>query len=208
MKKIVLIVLVAVLAIGALAMAVAASGPSRNGQATDGRPAWTAGQGAYGAGARGGGRSAGGMRGTGNISAGLPAAEAPLSEDEVEALTLALDEEYKALATYESILNTFGNARPFANIARAEEQHITALVTLFERYDLEVPENLWAGKVPTFASLSEAAEAGVQAEVEDAALYDRLFSMVDNQDITQVFTALRRASLEQHLPAFEQYLAR
>ena len=43
-----------------------------------------------------------------------------------------------------------------------------------------------------------------QAEIENADLYDELFVKVDNQDITEVFTSLRDASREKHLPAFEK----
>lgn len=44
----------------------------------------------------------------------------------------------------------------------------------------------------------------MQAEIDNAALYDELFSMVDNADLIQVFTSLQRASETRHLPAFER----
>jgi hypothetical protein len=89
---------------------------------------------------------------------------------------------------------------------QAEENHIAALVTLFDRYDLDVPANEWPGNVPTFDSLAAACLAGVQAEIDNGALYDELFSMVkaDNPDIIQVFTSLQQASEMKHLPAFER----
>ena len=40
--------------------------------------------------------------------------------------------------------------------------------------------------------------------IENAALYDELFSKVDNQDIIAVFTSLRDASQDKHLPAFQR----
>ena len=136
----------------------------------------------------------------------LPAAayDGELSEAEIQALYRALDDEYKALATYQSVMATFGQVRPFVNIARAEQNHISALVTLFERYSLPVPENDWAGQVPQFESLAAACQAGVQAEIENAALYDELFASVDHADITRIFQQLRDASQEQHLPAFQR----
>jgi hypothetical protein len=39
------------------------------------------------------------------------------------------------------------------------------------------------------------------AEEENAALYDELFSMVDNADVVRVFTRLSTASETNHLPA-------
>ncbi|MFN2219866.1 MAG: DUF2202 domain-containing protein, partial [Anaerolineae bacterium] len=91
----------------------------------------------------------------------------------------------------------------FTSIQKAEENHIAALVTLFDRYGLDVPVNEWVGSMPSFDSLAEACEAGVQAEIDNAGLYAQLFDMVDNPDIVRVFTALQRASQTKHLPAFE-----
>jgi hypothetical protein len=128
--------------------------------------------------------------------------EGILDPEEEEALFMALDDEYKALATYLSVMDQFGQVAPFVSIARAEEQHIAALERLFDRYALQVPENEWTGNTPLFDSVGDACAAGVQAEVDNAALYDLLFSMVDNPDIVRVSTSLRNASEVNHLPAF------
>ncbi len=133
-----------------------------------------------------------------------PQENTELSRSEIEALKMALDDEYKAWTTYQAVIARFGDARPFTNIIQAEESHIAALETLFERYGLEVPENEWVGRVPEFDTLNDACQGGVKAEVENAALYDRLFSMVEHEDILDVFHNLRDASLEKHLPAFQR----
>jgi hypothetical protein len=73
---------------------------------------------------------------------------------------------------------------------------------LFERYGLDVPAAPELD-VPEFDTLQDACEAGVQAEIADAALYDQLFEVVTAPDIIQVFTNLQNASLNNHLPAFE-----
>lgn len=131
-----------------------------------------------------------------------------LSEAEVEALKLALVDEYRAWSTYETVIADFGAVRPFTNIQRAEENHIAALVALFNRYGLEVPVNEFAGNIPAFDTLAEACEAGVQAEIDNAALYDQLLSMVENPELVQVFTSLQEASQTKHLPAFERCAGR
>ncbi|MBN1954371.1 MAG: DUF2202 domain-containing protein [Anaerolineae bacterium] len=115
---------------------------------------------------------------------------------------MALDDEYKALATYLGVMDQFGQVAPFVSIARAEEQHIAALERLFDRYGLEVPENEWLGNTPAFDVVVDACVAGAQAEIDNAALYNQLFSMVDNPDIVRVFTRLSEASEYSHLPAF------
>jgi hypothetical protein len=44
---------------------------------------------------------------------------------------------------------------------------------LYGAYGIEVPEDTWYDKVPEFDSVEEACQAGVNAEVENAALYDQ-----------------------------------
>ena len=127
-----------------------------------------------------------------------------ISESEIEALGLAINDEYKARATYRKVIDEHGSVRPFSNIISSESNHIQELENLYEKYGLDVPQDDWYEKVPSFQSVEEACQAGVDAEVENAALYDELFSKVDNQDITAVFTSLRDASENNHLPAFQR----
>jgi hypothetical protein len=142
--------------------------------------------------------------GSGATELNVPLTGGDLSAWEEEALRIALQDEYKAWSVYDQVIADFGAVRPFTSIQKAEENHIAALVALFEGYGLDVPANEWVGNVPTFDTLAEACEAGVQAEIDNAALYDQLLSMVDNPDLVRVFTALQSASQDQHLPAFER----
>lgn len=131
-----------------------------------------------------------------------------LAEAERQALRDALDDEYRAWATYDQVIRDLGPVRPFVNIREAEARHIEALRALFRRYGLEIPENTWPGRVPRFASVREACEAAVDAEIENAALYDRLMRSTDRQDILTVFGNLQRASEEHHLRAFRRCATR
>ena len=96
-----------------------------------------------------------------------------LTDREIEDLLMALDDEYKARATYRQVLADFGEVRPFSNIVEAEQRHIDALLVLFERYGIEVPDDPWPGQAPRFSSIEDACQAGVQDEIDNAALYDR-----------------------------------
>ena len=69
-----------------------------------------------------------------------------LTDREIEDLLMALDDEYKARATYRQVLADFGEVRPFSNIVEAEQRHIDALLVLFERYGIEVPDDPWPGR--------------------------------------------------------------
>jgi hypothetical protein len=159
---------------------------------------------AYGAGQSAGqGQGQAGWRGQGpGRESGI---QGELTESEVEALLMALDDEYKAWSVYDQVIEDFGPVWPFTSIQQAEANHIAALIRVFDRYGLDVPENPWLDNVPSYGTVAEACSAGVQAELGNVALYDQMFNgTVDNSDIVRVFTNLQQASLTKHLPAFEQ----
>ncbi len=124
-----------------------------------------------------------------------------------EMLVYALQDEYLARAEYELILGEWGIQRPFANIIRSEEQHIAALLPLFERYGVEAPEDTAADHVILPASRQDAFEIGIHAEEENIAMYAAFLEANElPRDIQNVFAALLRGS-ENHLRAFERGLA-
>lgn len=127
-----------------------------------------------------------------------------LTETEIRALNEALDDEYRAFATYEQVLADFGEVQPFNNILEAEGRHIEALLTLFARYGLSIPENPWPGNVDSYASLQAACEAGVAAEIANAEIYQRLLQSTERPEILTVFRNLHDASQQRHLPAFQR----
>jgi hypothetical protein len=129
-----------------------------------------------------------------------------LSNEAKEALTEAINDEYKAHALYEKTIEKLGFVKPFSMIIRAEEQHISSLKSLFDKYGLEIPQNDWANKVSAEGTLQQECQAGVEAEIANAKLYkDKLLPMVSEyEDIQLVFTNLMNASQEKHLVAFER----
>ncbi len=127
-----------------------------------------------------------------------------LTEAETRALHDALDDEYLAWATYDQVIADFGEVPPFSNIREAEGRHIEALCTLFARYGLAVPVNPWLGKVAQYASLQEACEAAVEAEIANGELYERLLGTTGRPDILAVLRNLQEASQQRHLSAFRR----
>ncbi len=124
-----------------------------------------------------------------------------------QALIDAINDEYKARALYQKVIDKFGSVQPFSNIINAEATHIALLKPLFSKYGITVPEDEWYSKVPSFATLKEACEAGVQAEIENVKMYDDFLNFVAEKDIVDVFKRLRAASQEKHLPAFKRCAA-
>ena len=129
-----------------------------------------------------------------------------LPEDIVEAMGLAIEDEYKAKTTYEKIIEKFGKIKPFIMIVRAEETHISSLKAVYDKYGVDIPENNWGDKIIAPETLQEACATGVVAEIENARLYreDLLPLVSEYPDIENVFTNLMNASQQKHLPAFER----
>jgi len=131
-----------------------------------------------------------------------------LSEQEVGGLLEALDDEYKAWATYDQVIADLGPVRPFISIRESEGRHIAALQGLCRRYDVPVPENHWIGKVQHYVNIHSACEAAIAAEIGNGALYERLFKSTQRTDILGVFRRLRDASEQRHMPAFQRCASR
>jgi hypothetical protein len=127
-----------------------------------------------------------------------------LTDAEVQILHEALDDEYRAWATYDQVIADFGEVRPFINIREAEARHIQALLRLFERYGLAKPANPWPGKAERNTSLQAACEARVAAEIANGEMYERLLGQTRREDILRVLRNLQEASQQRHLPAFQR----
>jgi len=132
----------------------------------------------------------------------------PLSPETSAALVMAINDEYKARATYQAVLDKFGSVAPFTNIVRSEATHIAALERLFNTYGLPIPPDTYAGNVQAPATLKDAAQVGVEAEKANVAMYDGFLTYVQESDVAAVFAQLRSASQAKHLPAFQNALSR
>ena len=120
----------------------------------------------------------------------------------------ALEDEYKAEATYAAVIARFGDVRPFCNIVAAERRHSEAIGRQLRRLGHAVPANRWIGKIEAPASLADACAAAIRGEIENIALYDRVLPAIQDPQVRDVFGNLQRASRENHLPAFRRCLER
>lgn len=141
-----------------------------------------------------------------SMASGAYAAETDYTVESM--LNTAIQDEYKALAEYEALVEVFDVARPFTNIMKAEERHIDALLPLFEAYGFEVPVNDAKDHAVIPESLAETYAIGIQAEIDNIAIYkDFLENGEVPEDVALVFENLMKAS-EHHLAAFERGLER
>ncbi len=130
---------------------------------------------------------------------------AGMTEEIVQMLEEAIQDEFHAEMIYQRVMADFGQVRPFSNIVNAEIRHASSLAILFTRYGLEVPESRWnLENVPVFESVSDACQAAAQAEIANIALYDEYLATPLPEDVRIVFENNRLASLDKHLPAFRR----
>jgi rubrerythrin len=144
------------------------------------------------------------------LTAGVASASAAApSRGDVDALRAALDDEYRAEATYAAVMAAFGEVRPFVNIIEAERRHAARVKGEMDRLGIGYdPANPHIGKLTAPASLLAACEQGVAAEIENIALYDKLLPTVQDAQVRETLAALQAASRDRHLPAFQRCAAR
>ncbi len=122
----------------------------------------------------------------------------------IEALSEALEDEYRARATYRKVLAQFGPVRPFVNIVEAEDRHVQALLRQFERLGAAPPLDTWPQRVHAPESVAQACADAIQAELDNDALYYRLLGGVSDPTVRSVMRRLQEASRGRHLPAFRR----
>ncbi len=125
-----------------------------------------------------------------------------------EMLEYAIQDEFAARHEYELIISEYGEISPFVSIMAAEESHIASLETVYNNNGYVIPQDESDTRVVLPASVTEALETGVQAEVNNIALYEAFLETEDlPDDIRSVFEMLKAGS-ESHLESFLQALQR
>lgn len=117
-------------------------------------------------------------------------------------LQIAVYDEFKAYEAYSKIIEKFGNINPFSNIKEAEAVHYSVLISLMQKYGVEVPINDWADKIDVPNTIIECCELGVASEIDNIAMYNHLLNYAQDSDIVDVLFRLQAASYNNHLPSF------
>lgn len=133
-------------------------------------------------------------------------AEGALADDNLslaDMLMYAIQDEYLARSEYIAIMNQFEVGNPYANIMKSEETHIGWLNALFDAHAIAIPEDDSAGHVLATSSLLNAAQTGVEVEINNIAMYEKFLEQPLPQDAIDTFTKLRDAS-KNHLSTFQK----
>ena len=121
-----------------------------------------------------------------------------------QAMIDAINDEYRARAFYNAVVQKFGSVRPFSNIVQAENNHVNLWKVLFTKYGMNVPTDVFAGKMTVPNTLQAACQGGIENEIANVQMYDRFLGFVTQPDLQAVFRQLRQVSQERHLPAFQR----
>jgi hypothetical protein len=147
--------------------------------------------------------------------AGLLAAATTLDEVESDILRHMREEEKLAHDVYLTLYEQW-DLPVFSNIARSEQNHMNAVLVLFDRYGLEdtvADQGVGEFENPDLQalydsliaqgreSLAAALEVGVLIEETDLADLQAAINSTDNPDLQRVYSHLQRGS-ENHLQAF------
>jgi len=125
----------------------------------------------------------------------------------IDMLMYAVQDEYLARGEYLAIMEKFGSQKPYLNIVRSEETHLAYLEEVYTAYDLEFPDDTSKDHLIIPQDLLEAAQTGVQAEIDNIAMYEKFMTYDLPENIYNVFDALKRGS-DSHLLAFQKQVER
>jgi hypothetical protein len=143
----------------------------------------------------------------GSIDFGARGAEGKSGLTVQQMLTYAIQDEYLARAEYELIIGEHGGIRPFTNIMAAEERHIEWVTGLLDQYGYALPKDTASLYVSLPKDLKSSFETGVQAEIDNIAMYESFLRQDLPADVRDLFERLKSAS-ENHLQAFRNNLNR
>lgn len=138
---------------------------------------------------------------------GAKAASSDLNLSVQDMLNYAQQDELLAKSEYTAILNQFGNQRVFSNILKAENTHISLLKPLLEKYKVTTLTSADLPKIISPVSLKTSYETGIQAEIDNIAMYELFLKKDLPEDVKSIFIRLKDAS-ENHLKAFERNLSK
>ena len=122
-------------------------------------------------------------------------------------LMYAVQDEYLARGEYLAIIDKFGSQTPYSNIVKSEGTHLAFLEEVYKSYGIEFPSDTSADHIIIPEDLLEAARTGVQAEIDNIAMYELFLSYDLPENVYEVFNALKKGS-DSHLLAFQKQVDR
>jgi rubrerythrin len=126
-----------------------------------------------------------------------------LSQDEIEAMNTALEQEYRMNAIFDVIVKKYGQAVPFDRIVTPAFRNSTAIIQIYQVNSLKVPIAP-ATAVAAPESFSQACEMAMAQVDENIRMYESYLTSVRHAQVRAVFTSNLQKARDKHLPALKQ----
>lgn len=127
-----------------------------------------------------------------------------LSPEEIEFLNAAYKDECRDQYFFKKAYEKFPDAGAFAKIMNSEQNHMSALESVFNKYDIETPKNLDFSDIVIPSSSDEACATGLKFEKENVEMYKKFLLSVSNTFLKTVFEDLRDITINRNIPALEK----
>lgn len=119
-------------------------------------------------------------------------------------LVYSVQDEYVAEQQYKTILEDLGSNELFNKITAEETMHASAALPLLEKYNVAEVDADYKSIVAHPKNWKEAAETGVQAEINNIEMFETFLKQPNlPDDVKTIFTELRDAS-KVHQTQFEE----
>lgn len=129
--------------------------------------------------------------------------EEGLSQEEVDAMGVALEQEYKMNAIFDVIVKKYGQAVPFDKIVTPAFRNSTAILQIYQVNALTAPAPAPSAVLPP-ESFSQACQMAMEQVEENIRMYEAYLSTVQHAQVRAVFTSNLQNARGKHLPALAQ----
>ncbi|MCA9478208.1 MAG: hypothetical protein KC535_03625 [Nanoarchaeota archaeon] len=133
-----------------------------------------------------------------------------LDANEVQSIYETYQNEIKALALYRKTLDLFEGEQPFESIMLQQEIQMGLFEEVYDKYELQLPEENWYDKVTDFEDLAQACTASILFAQQSIDFYDAWLDnkgvsyKVDNQDLRFLYEKTRNNYETVFIPMFKR----
>jgi len=127
-----------------------------------------------------------------------------LTPEEIEFLNTAYKDECRDKYFFKKISEKFPDISAFSKIMNSEQNHVSALESIYNKFEIETPKNMDFSDVVIPSSSDDACSIGLKYERENVEMYKKFLLSVSNTLLKTVFEDLRDITINRNIPALEK----
>lgn len=149
------------------------------------------------------------IRGLSGLQYSAPKNEKAKTNKLEAAMVRAVEMEYETYALYSAATDKFADAEPFLSITANESFNIGNLITVFDTYGFELPENKYIKKDVKLAdTMQEVCEAALALEVKHAKVYESVdLDILGYVDVEAALGAFAISAKNNYIPSLTACIA-